>query len=107
MYPATASIVTINGRTPLDMMADGSFFKMGTDLDHGALAGNPWHLRAWSIYPTKDPKVWYQIMSNLDPKGYLGSWGLDSEASVKDNDEAYEVMKSIFSQYSARELVWY
>ena len=41
MYPASASLFTINGKTPLDMVNDGTFFKLGTDLDHGALTKNP------------------------------------------------------------------
>ena len=35
MYPASASIVMINGRSPAEMIQDGTFFKIGTDLDKG------------------------------------------------------------------------
>ncbi|KAK4556860.1 hypothetical protein LTR86_005840 [Recurvomyces mirabilis] len=104
MYPASTSLVSINGKTGMDMVKDGTFFKLGTDLDHGALTKNPWHLRSWSIYPTKAPEVHYQIMSNMDAPRYLKAFGLDSEAPVEDNKEAYDIMRSVFSQYSAREL---
>ncbi|KAK5123465.1 hypothetical protein LTR85_002503 [Meristemomyces frigidus] len=104
MYPASASLVSINSQKPNDMALDPAILAAATNLEHGALMKNPMHLRAWSIYPTKDAKVWYQIMSNLDAPGFLKAYGMDSEAPVKTNDEAYELMKAEFSQYSAGEL---
>lgn len=103
MYPASASLFAINGKSAADMVKDGTFFQLGTDLDHGALTKNPWYLRGWAIYPTKDSKH-YQIMTNMNTPLYLKTFGLDSEAPVKGNDEAYEVLKSVFSKYSAAEL---
>ena len=43
-------------------------------------------------------------MSNLDPAGYLSAFGLDVNAPVKSNDEAYELIKAEIMKYSAREL---
>ncbi|KAK4540708.1 hypothetical protein LTR36_008923 [Oleoguttula mirabilis] len=104
LYPASASLVSINGKTMNDMAQDPAILAAATNLEHGALMKNPMHLRAWSIYPTKDAKVWYQIMSNLDAPGFLKAYGMDSEAPVKSNDEAYDLMKAEFSKYSAGEL---
>ncbi|TKA59943.1 hypothetical protein B0A55_10220 [Friedmanniomyces simplex] len=86
------------------MAKDGSLWSMGTDLDHGALMKNNMHYRSWAFYPTSDPTVYYYIMGSLRPASYLRSFGLDPEAPVKSNDEAYELQKSVFSNYSAREL---
>jgi hypothetical protein len=104
MYPASASLVSINGRTMADMNEDGSLFKMGKDLDKGRLAGTPMAFRAWAIYPTRDKDTWYQVMSNLDPDRYLRAFNLDPHAPVKSNDEAYELIKAEMIKYSAREL---
>ena len=104
MYPASASLVSIHGKTMAAMHEDGSLFKMGHDLDGGCLTDTDMKFRAWSIYPTKDPKVWYQIMSNLKPYDFLPAYGLDPDAPVKSKDEAYEMIKAEITKYSAREL---
>jgi hypothetical protein len=104
MYPASAAIVSVNSKNIAEMAEDPAILASATDLDHGALTKNPMHYRSWSIYPTKDPKIWYQIMSNLDAPGFLRAYGMNSEAPVKNNDEAYELMKVEFSKYSAGEL---
>ncbi|TKA71794.1 hypothetical protein B0A55_04299 [Friedmanniomyces simplex] len=104
LCPASATIVSINGKTGIQMAEDGSLWSMGTDLDHGALVKNPMHYRSWAFYPTSDPTVYYYIMGSLHPALYLRSFGLDPEAPVKSNDEAYELQKSVLSRYSAREL---
>ena len=104
MYPASASLVSVNGKTMADMNEDGSLFKMGTDLDKGRLAGTPMAFRAWAIYPTRDKNTWYQIMSSLEPDCYLRAFNLDPNAPVKSNDEAYELIKAEIVKYSAREL---
>lgn len=40
MYPASASLVALNGKTFYEMAKDGSLFKMGKDLDKGCCNGN-------------------------------------------------------------------
>lgn len=104
MYPASASLVSINGKSMADLNEDGSLFKLGTNLDKGVLNKTPMAFRAWAIYPTKDNDVWYQIMSNLEPDKYLRAFNLNPDAPVKSNDEAYELIKSEMVKYSAREL---
>lgn len=103
MYPESASLFAINGKSAADLVKDGTFFKLGIDLDRSALSKNPYHVRGWAIYPTKESKH-YHIMTNITTPVYLLTFGLDSEAPVKDNDEAYEIFKSVFSQYRAAEL---
>lgn len=48
--------------------------------------------------------MWYQIMSNMAPYKFFSAYGLDADAPAKTNDEAYELIKSAISKYSAREL---
>lgn len=60
--------------------------------------------RSWSIYPTKDKNVWYQVIANLRPQKFFDAYGIDDNAPVKNVDEAYELIKSVITQYSAREL---
>ena len=106
LYPASASLAAINGRNIGELAKDGSLKRMAayTDLDHGCLHDYPMAYRSWAIYPTKDPKVYYQIMSTFTPKPYLKAFGLNMLTPVKSNDEAYEIIKSEISKYSAREL---
>ena len=47
MYPASASLVAIDGKTMKDLNEEGLMFKLGKDLDHGALTGTPMAFRAW------------------------------------------------------------
>ena len=104
LYPASSGIVSINGENVLEIAKDPAILAAATDLDHGALTKNPMYYRAWAIYPTKDPRIYYQIMSNLDAPTFLGAYGLDPDAPVKSNDEAYELMKAEFSRHSAGDL---
>lgn len=104
MYPATPSLVTIDGKNLEQLMKSGEANKIVRDLDHGALDKNPMYYRSWSIYPTKDPNVWYQIMGSLHPNELLQAFNLDPEAPVKTNDEAYQLIKAELERYSAREL---
>lgn len=48
--------------------------------------------------------MWYQVMSNLTPYKFFPAYGLDADAPMKTQDEAYEHIKSVISTYSAREL---
>lgn len=60
--------------------------------------------RGWAIYPTKDKNVWYQTIGNLRPELFFEAYSMDIEAPAKTNEEAYELIKSTISTYSAREL---
>ena len=104
LYPATPSLVTLDGKNVGELIASGEASRVITDLDHGALDLNPMYYRSWSIYPTKDPGVWYQIMGSLHPPELLGAFDLDPEAPAKTNDEAYQLIKAKLELYSAREL---
>lgn len=104
VYPATAFLVSFNGKTLPDMAADGSVFKIGTDLDPTKYSAGPLNFRSWSIYPTKDKNVYYQAMSNLHPLTWLAAYDIDPNTPVKSRDEAYEVIKAEIAKYSAREL---
>lgn len=104
LYPATPSLVTLDGKNVGELIASGEASRVMTDLDHGALDLNPMYYRSWSIYPTKDPGVWYQIMGSLHPPELLRAFDLDPEAPAKTNDEAYALIKAELEKYSAREL---
>jgi hypothetical protein len=104
LYPATPSLTTLDGKNVGELIASGEASKVMTDLDHDALDLNPMYYRSWSIYPTKDPEVWYQIMGSLHPPELLRAFDLDPEAPAKTNDEAYQLIKAELEKYSAREL---
>lgn len=103
MYPASASIISIGGKTIGDMHGDGTLLKLGKDVDHGVLGGGPLNFRSWAIYPTKDNQ-WYQILSSLSPEKYLQSFNIDPKTPAKSVEDAYELIKAEVSKYTAREL---
>ncbi|GJN66043.1 hypothetical protein PLICBS_000059 [Purpureocillium lilacinum] len=104
LYPATAALVSIDGKGLAEIQKDSTLFKAGKDLDKGVLTKNNMHFRSWAIYPTKDPQVWYQVMGNLDPPGFLKAYGLDPDAATASRDEAYALIRSEMVKYSAAEL---
>ncbi len=104
LYPATPSLVTLDGKNVREFIKSGEASKVWTNLDHGAVDRNPMYYRSWAIYPTKDPEVWYQIMGSLNPPELLRAFNLNPEAPAKTNDEAYQLIKAELEKYSAREL---
>jgi len=104
LYPATPPLFTVEGKSMSELEEDGTLMQMGTDQDHGCLTKNPMYFRSWSIFPTKDPHVYFQIMGNMNPWTLLRAFDLDPEAPVKNNDEAYELIKAKLIQYSGPEL---
>ncbi|KAM4063090.1 coA-transferase family III domain-containing protein [Hirsutella rhossiliensis] len=104
LYPATPALVSVDGKGLADMEKDGTLLKVGKDLDKGVLTKNDMHYRSWSIYPTKDPHVWYQIMGNLHPADFLRAYGLDPTAKTSSREEAYNIIKAEMVKYSAAEL---
>lgn len=65
----------------------------------GPLAG-----RATALYPTKDPRVWYQLHGSLDASKTLKSMGIDMEASLQSLAEGYKYIKDHVQKWSADEL---
>lgn len=104
LYPATVALVSIDGKTLGEIKNDGTLTKAGVDVDKGCVSKNDLYVRSWSIFPTRDPKVYYQIMSNLNGAGFLKAYGIDPNTPTKSKDEAYELIKATISQYSAAEL---
>ncbi|PON25208.1 hypothetical protein TGAM01_v205894 [Trichoderma gamsii] len=104
LYPATPGLVFIDGKNLKEIQQQGILLKAGADLDKGIFHKNAMHYRSWSLYPTRDPHVWYQILSSLNPPAFLRAYGLDPDAAVSSNNEAYELIKSEMVKYSAAEL---
>ncbi|KAI4846813.1 hypothetical protein E4T44_04858 [Aureobasidium sp. EXF-8845] len=104
LYPATVALVQVDGKNMAKMSADGTISKAGVDVDQGVLTKTHMHYRSWAIYPTRDEGVHYQLMGNLDPAGFLRTYGLDPNFPAKTRDEAYEVIKAEISKYSAGDL---
>lgn len=103
LYPCTPALFTIDGKTLAEFKHE-ELQRICTDLDQGAVDNNPMYYRSCSIYPTKDPHVYYQFMGSLHPAALLQAFGLDPEAPVQTNDEAYELIKKEIVKYSAREM---
>ncbi|KAH0042000.1 hypothetical protein KCU78_g865, partial [Aureobasidium melanogenum] len=104
LWPATPALVFVDGQNMAEVQKSGVLFKAGVDLDRGVINKTPVYVRSWAIYPTKDPKVWYQVLSSLNPPGFLKAYGIDPETQTESKDEAYELLKKTFSTYSAAEL---
>lgn len=60
LYPATASLASIDGKGTEIISADSTIPDAGVDVEKGVLSGNNLHYRSWAIYPTSDKHVWYQ-----------------------------------------------
>lgn len=104
LYPATVALVDISGKDIGKIKSDGTLTKVGVDLDKGCVSKNHIYVRSWAIFPTREPQVWYQIMSNLSAAAFLNAYDIDGEAPVGSRDEAYKLIKSTISKYSAAEL---
>lgn len=86
-----------------DLHGDRTLLSLVTDVEHGVLGGDPLEFRSWAIYPTRD-KQWYQILSSLDPVGYLKAFNIDPKAPVKTVEETYDLIKAEIPSHTAREL---
>lgn len=104
LYPATAALVSIDGKGIKDIQKDGTLISVGKDLDRGVLKKNDMYYRSSAIYPTKDPHIWYQVMSNLHPADFLKAYNLNPEGVTSNRTEAYNIIKEEMIQYSAAEL---
>ncbi|KAI4627058.1 uncharacterized protein J4E87_004400 [Alternaria ethzedia] len=104
LYPATVALVDIDGKGLGDVKTDGTLIKASLDVDKGCVSKNHMYIRSWAIYPTRDPRVWYQVMSNLNAPAFFKAYDIDGEAPVGTREEAYELIKSTISKYSAAEL---
>ena len=103
LYPATAGLATIDGQNLRQMVHDGVDTKVGVDVDKSTLSKTPMRWRSWALYPTKDCKVYYQILGNLHPVNFLRAFNLDEHAA-ETKDEAYEKIRAEVTKYSAPEL---
>jgi hypothetical protein len=65
----------------------------------GPLAG-----RTTALYPTKDPRVWYQLHGSLDASKTLKSMGVDMETPLQSLVEGYNYIKDHVQKWSADEL---
>lgn len=105
LYPATVGLVEIDGLDATEIQKSGLLQRVGLDVDQGIISKTPMRFRSWAIFPTREKNVWFQILSSLDPPGFLTVFGLDADdATVKTNEEAYEKIKQETTKYSAREL---
>lgn len=59
LYPATAALAQVDGKSSATLAKDGTITKAGVDVDRG-LFNKDLHFRTWAIYPTSDKHVWYQ-----------------------------------------------
>lgn len=62
LYPATAALAQVDGKSSAVLAKDGTITKAGVDVDKGVLSNKDLHFRTWAIYPTKDKHVWYQYV---------------------------------------------
>ena len=60
LYPATAALTEVDGKSSAVVAKDGTLTKASVDLDKGVLSKKDLYFRTWAIYPTSDKHVWYQ-----------------------------------------------
>ncbi|CAK1362693.1 hypothetical protein CB0940_05112 [Cercospora beticola] len=111
LYPATVGLVTVDGQDWKAIQKNQVVQQASSvDVDKGVITKTPMRFRSWSIYPTgsKDEnghQQWFQILSSLDPKGFLSAFGLDADdSSITTNEQAYEKIKAVTMSMSAREI---
>lgn len=73
------------------------------DFEQGFGVG-PLSGRATALYPTKDPRVWYQLHGSLDASKTLNSMGIDMNAPLQSFAEGYDYIKEHVEKWSADEL---
>ncbi|KAH0282066.1 CoA-transferase family III [Aureobasidium namibiae CBS 147.97] len=101
LYPGTVALGFVDGQT-LDKLDNVAEF--GVDLDRECMTETDLMYRTWSIYPTKDPNVWYQGIGNFNPKVWLKQHRIDPATPHKDRDEAYEIIRKMTIKHSPEEL---
>lgn len=104
LYPCTPPLFYIDGKNQAELSQSGQLHANWTDLDKGCIDGNPLNLRGWSIYPTSDPKKWYQFMTSLSPSKVFPAFGIDPNTPCKTHEEAYELIKTKISFMTPAEL---
>lgn len=93
-----------NGRGVREIAKAGELASIfDKDLEKDIFA-TPLRLRATANYPTKDPKVWYQLHGSLNADPVLRLIGLDPEQPCSSNDEAYRIISERVQQYDANQL---
>lgn len=102
LYPATAGIVNIDGKGISELNERAG--EVGIDLQKHYLDRSPLMYRSSAIYPTKDPRVFYQVLSSLNPAVFLKGYGIDPHTPVSSKEEAFEFLKKTMTQYSPAEL---
>lgn len=73
------------------------------DFEKGFGVG-PLSGRATALYPTKDPRVWYQLHGSLDASKALKSMGIDMDVPLKTFAEAYDYIRGHVQKWSPDEL---
>jgi hypothetical protein len=104
IWLASTFTVYVNASDVSTLARAGTLSKIFTrDFDQGFGVG-PLSGRATALYPTKDPKVWYQLHGSLDASKTLKSMGIDMDVPLKDFAEGYEYIKGHVQKWSADEL---
>ena len=62
LYPATAALAMVDGKSSAVVASDGTLTKAGVDVDKGVLSKKDLCFRTWAIYPTSQKNVWYQYV---------------------------------------------
>ncbi|CAG8958020.1 hypothetical protein HYFRA_00000363 [Hymenoscyphus fraxineus] len=93
----------VGGENVLSLVRQQKMKSIVPDFEQGWY-DKPIKYRGTSIYPTKDPKVWYAIHGSLAAEQMLKSMGIDTETPCNSNDEAWERIAEYTRTKSPEEL---
>jgi hypothetical protein len=72
------------------------------DLEGEAFTGLS--ARATAIYPTKDPKIWYQLHGSFNGNGLLKSMGIETDVQLDSLSDRYNYIKKHIQKWNPDEL---
>lgn len=104
LWLACVLLVYVNGTDLSTLARTGQLPKIfEPDFERGWNA-DPLSLRTTALYPTKDPKVWYQLHGSLDATPVLQSMGIDRDLNLDSASKAYDYIRQHVEQWDPEEL---
>jgi hypothetical protein len=103
MWLGTPILAYVNGVNLTTLIKENALKKLfELDMEKEAFMGLAG--RATAIYPTKDPKVWYQLHGTFDGTGLLHSMGIETNVHLDSLEDRYDYIRKHVQNWSPDEL---
>jgi hypothetical protein len=103
LWLGTPVLAYVNGVNVTTLIKENALKKIfDRDLEKEAFTGLAG--RATAIYPTNDPKVWYQLHGSFDGNGLLQSMGIDTNVHLDSLQDQYDYIRKHVQNWSPDEL---